>query len=194
MVDIAAKAAEANRFLERIGVTTNLPPIHYEVEVVRQVLENGGDFEWVPDGLSLAQIRQLGTLWPLGFLKDPAFERLVTMGKWTVRMTFDKQQESPAAQYVSVESVMMRNLMCRIPEGEHEQIRLLEVCYLVFLDAFRNGERPGNHMTVFPLRDGNPLDLKSMLPPWVMAFHGEASGGLDVRIFPLPRSSAASAS
>lgn len=184
-LNIAAKEAEANRFLERIGVTTCLPPIHYEPWVIANVLQTGGDFEWVPEGLSLAKIVKLGTFLPFGFLKDPKLAGFATGGKWTIRKSLAEEQGSQPNQFVSVESVMMRNLMCRMPQDEHEWVRYLEVCYLVFLADFRNGgERPGNQVTVFPLRDGHPLDPKSYLPPWVMAFHGEASGGLDVRIFP----------
>ena len=196
-VDIVAKAAEANRFLERIGVTTNLPPVHYEPEVIRQVLESGGDFDWVPGGLSFSQISKLGTC-PLVFLKDTMFGGLATQPKWVIgrHTTPDEQQARRTNHGVSIESILTRNLMCRGPKGEYELTRILESCYLIFLADFRMGFRPGTHVTVFPLNAGDPLDPKSFLPPWVMGFHGEDEplGGLDIRILPLPSAKTASAS
>ncbi len=193
-VDIAAKKAEANKFLERIGATTDVTPLHYEPHVVQKVLESGGDFEWVPEGLLLADIRKLGTLCDLRFLNDPAFERLATVGKWTVRWTHPSEQKEANGndKEPNITGLMMFNVMTRAPQGEHEQTRLLEVCYLSFLEVFRIGERAGRHVTVFPLHEGHPLDPKSAMPPWVMALDDKAFGGLDVRIFPVPSTAAVS--
>lgn len=194
MVDIAAKAAESNKFLERIGATTNLPPLHYESWVVQKVLEVGGDFEWVPDGLTLADVSKLGALCKLAFHKDPAYERLATEGKWTVRFSAPSEKKEPDGedQEINLTQMVMFNSMTRAPQSEHEQTRILEVCYLSFLEAFRGGGRSGRHVSIFPLHAGHPLDPKSFSPPWVMAIDDKAMGGLDVRILPLPRQMAVS--